>query len=88
MMMTTAIVSRPMIVFSAKKDPTKKLKKFGKRLIQERRQDLERMGDRLKEIARDEERRTKELLKEHREFFEQKNGSATPNEKAIDFFEK
>jgi len=88
-MMMTLAHHRPTIVFSAKKkDPTKKLKKFGKRLIKERRHDLDRMGDRLKEIARDEERRTKELLKEHREFFEKKKSSTTPDEHVIDFFEK
>ena len=84
------IQSTTHITFSAKKkDPTKKFQKFGKRLIQERRNDLERMGDRIKEIARDEERRTKEMLKEHREFFEKKQQqSASGDEKAIDFFEK
>jgi len=83
------LTSKTNIVFSAKKkDPTKKLKKFGKRLARERRHDLERMGDRFKEIARDEERRTKELLKEHRDFFEKKKAPTTPEEQAIDFFEK
>lgn len=83
------LTSTTTIVFSAKKkDPTKKLKKFGKRLARERRHDLERMHDRFKEIARDEERRTKELLKEHRDFFEKKQVPSTPEEQAIDFFEK
>lgn len=87
--MLTLATTTTTIVFSAKKtDPSKKLKKFGKRLIRERRNDLARMGDRVKEIARDEERRTKELLKEHREFFEKKEVPSTPEEKAIDFFEK
>ena len=62
----------------------KKLKKFRKRLAKERRDDLQRMADKIKDIAEDEKRRSKELLREHREYFE------TPRQKksSIDFFEK
>ncbi len=63
----------------------KKVKKFRKRLAKERREDLNRMAEKIKDIAEDEKRRSKELLREHREFFE------TPRQKkdkSIDFYEK
>jgi succinylglutamate desuccinylase len=63
----------------------KKLRKFRKRLARERREDLNRMAEKIKDIAEDEKRRSKELLREHREFFE------TPRQKkdkSIDFYEK
>lgn len=64
----------------------KKLRKFRKRLAKERREDLERMANKIKDIGQDELRRSKELLREHREYFE------TPRqgrkEKSIDFYEK
>ena len=61
----------------------KKLKKFRKRLSRERREDLQRMADKIKDIGEDELRRSKELLREHREYYETK-----PKEKSIDFYEK
>ena len=64
----------------------KKLRKFRKRLAKERREDLERMANKIKDIGQDELRRSKELLREHREYFE------TPRqgrkETSIDFYEK
>ena len=61
----------------------KKLRKFRKRLAKERREDLQRMADKIKDIGEDELRRSKELLREHREYYETK-----PKEKSIDFYEK
>jgi len=66
---------------------TKKFKKFGKRLARERRADLDRYAEKIRDIAADERRRTKELLKDHREFFE-KSPSTKNRTTAIDFFEK
>jgi len=65
----------------------KKLKKFRKRLAKERRDDLQRMADKIKDIAEDEKRRSKELLREHREYFETPRQKKT-KETSIDFFEK
>ena len=65
----------------------KKLKKFRKRLAKERREDLQRMADKIKDIAEDEKRRSKELLREHREYFETPRQSKTKDD-SIDFFEK
>ena len=64
----------------------KKLRKFRKRLAKERREDLERMAEKIKDIGQDELRRSKELLREHREYFE--TAPKKTKEKSIDFFEK
>jgi succinylglutamate desuccinylase len=58
-------------------------KKFRRLLSHERREDLQRMADKIKDIGEDELRRSKELLREHREYYETK-----PKEKSIDFYEK
>ena len=63
---------------------TKRFKKFGKKMKKQRQQDLGRIGDRFKDIARDEERRAKEIFKQHQEFFQ---GAQKKEEVAIDFFE-
>jgi len=70
------------------KKEIKKFRKFGKRIARERRTDFERMADKMKDIAKDEERRTKELLKEHREFFEKRGGGGGDESTSIDFYEK
>jgi hypothetical protein len=70
------------------KKEVKKFRKFGKRIARERRVDFERMADKMKDIAKDEERRTKELLKQHREFFEKRVGGDDAESISIDFYEK
>lgn len=64
----------------------KKLRKFRKRLARERREDLQRMADKIKDIGQDEMRRSKELLREHQEYFEK--SEKKKKETSIDFFEK
>jgi len=64
----------------------KKLRKFRKRLARERREDLQRMADKIKDIGQDEMRRSKELLREHREYFEK--SEKKKKDTSIDFFEK
>jgi hypothetical protein len=64
----------------------KKLKKFRKRLAKERREDLQRMADKIKDIGQDEMRRSKDLLREHREYFEKSEKKT--KDTSIDFFEK
>ena len=66
---------------------TKRFKKFGKKMKKQRQDDLGRIGDRFKDIARDEERRAKEIFKHHQDFFKGANDSQKKEEVAIDFFE-
>jgi len=66
---TTASSTRTITVCGMKKTQ-KSFKKFGKRLAKQRREDLNLMGQRVKDIARDEERRARELAAEHQAFIE------------------
>lgn len=60
------------------KKTQKNFKKFGKRLAKQRRADLNLMGQRVKDIAHDEERRARQLAKDHREFIESLVGREEP----------
>jgi len=74
------------VVFASSKKVVKKFKKFGKRMSRERQLDLERYGQRLKDIALEERRRTRELFREHKEFFEK--SVPEQSQTNIDFYEK
>lgn len=78
------------LVSSSKKKMAKKFKKFGQRMFRERQLDLERYGQRLKDIAVEERKRSQQLLQDHREFFEKNFGSIDDENipTSIDFFEK
>lgn len=65
---------------------TKRFKKFGKQMKKQRQDDLARIKDKFTDIARDEERRAKEIFRQHQEFF--KGASPKKEEVALDFFEK
>jgi ClpP class serine protease len=83
MLTTTAAATKP--GFRVKK-VQKRLKKFGKRVARDRRGDFARIGERFKDIANDEQRRSRELLEQHREFFE--NGvEEKVEDTSIDFFD-
>jgi hypothetical protein len=70
-------------VIAGKKKMRKRLRKFGRKLANDRRDDLQRMADKIGEICREEERRSKELFREHREFFDDDDYKP----QSIDFFE-
>jgi hypothetical protein len=63
----------------------KRFKKFGKKMRKQRNEDVGRIREKLTDIARDEERRAKDIFKQHREFFQ--GSSKKTDEVAIDFFE-
>jgi len=65
---------------------TKRFKKFGKKMKKQRGDDLSQIGDKFKDIAREEERRAKDIFREHQEFFQKKTAKEPTTE--IDFFEK
>ena len=67
----------------------KRFKKFGKKMRKQRNEDVGRIREKLTDIARDEERRAKDIFKQHKEFFQDasKNSSKKTDEVAIDFFE-
>ena len=80
--MFTLVSNFHVFASSSHKKDRKRFRKFGKKVAQERRTDFERMAEKIKDIAEDEKRRTKEFVKEHREFFEKQPDTT------IDFFEK
>jgi UDP-N-acetylmuramyl pentapeptide synthase len=67
---TAASSTRNVTVCGSMKKTQKSFKKFGKRLAKQRRDDLNLMGQRVKDIARDEERRARELAADHQAFIE------------------
>lgn len=62
-----------------------RFKKIGKRIQKQRQGEVERIRDKLSDIAREEERRAKEIFKQHKDIFK-KSKKSTP--KSIDLYEK
>jgi hypothetical protein len=63
---------------------TNRFKKFGKKMKKRTGDDVSKIREKLSDISRDEQRRAKEIFKEHQEFFK---GSQKKEEVAIDFYE-
>ena len=71
------------ITFAAK---TNRFKKFGKKMKKNSDADVGKIREKLSDISRDEQRRVKDIFREHQEFF---NGSTPKTEEvSIDFFQK
>jgi len=61
---------------------TPNFKKFGKKMQKQRKGDIDRIVDRLSDIAKEETTRAKEIFEEHKKVL-------TPSKKtSIDFYEK
>ena len=63
---------------------TNRFKKFGKKMKKQNDTDVGKIREKLSDISRDEQRRVKEIFKEHQEFFK---GSQKKEEVAIEFYE-
>lgn len=63
---------------------TNRFKKFGKKMKKQNDTDVGKIREKLSDISRDEQRRVKEIFREHQEFFK---GSQKKEEVAIDFYE-
>lgn len=81
-----AILSSPTIMMSTQQ----RFKKFGKDVSDQRKSELSKIGDALKNIADEEKTRAKKLFDDHKKFFTDKNTdmSTTTTKKSIDFYEK
>ena len=66
----TAASSTRNVTVCGMKKTRKEFQKFGKRLTKQRRDDLDLMGQRVKDIVKDERRRAQTLVDEHQEFLE------------------
>lgn len=66
---------------------TKRLRKFGKKMKKQNDTDVGKIREKLSDISRDEQRRVKEIFREHQEFF--RGSPKTKKEEiSIDFYEK
>jgi hypothetical protein len=63
---------------------TKRFKKFGRKMKKNSDTDVGKIREKLSDISRDEQRRVKEIFREHQDFFK---GSQKKEEVSIDFFE-
>ena len=63
---------------------TKRFKKFGRKMKKQNDTDVGKIREKLSDISRDEQRRVKEIFREHQDFFK---GSQKKEEVSIDFFE-
>jgi hypothetical protein len=57
----------------------------GKKVQKQRKGEVEKIKDRLKDIARDEEKRAKDIFKQHQDIFKKKKPTKSTS---IDLFEK
>jgi|TARA_B100001142_G_scaffold242161_1_gene241209 cell fate regulator YaaT (PSP1 superfamily) len=69
---------------------TDKFKKVGKRVQKQRKGEVEKIKDRIKDIARDEEKRAKDIFKQHQDIFkpDTKKKGRSAKSTSIDLFEK
>lgn len=68
---------------------TDDFKKIGKKIQKQRNSEVERIKDKIGDIARDEQRRVKEIFKEHQDIIKKnKETKKKSNSKKIDLYEK
>ena len=69
---------------------TDEFKKLGKKIQKQRQTEVDRIKDKIGDIARDEQRRVKEIFKEHQDIFKKNKEArkASKKSKSIDLYEK
>lgn len=69
---------------------TDEFKKVGKKIQKQRQTEVDRIKDKIGDIARDEQRRVKEIFKEHQDIFKKNKEArkASKKSKSIDLYEK
>jgi vacuolar-type H+-ATPase subunit E/Vma4 len=63
-------------------------KKVGKKIQKQRQAEVERIKDKISDIARDEERRVKDIFKQHQDIIKKQKQTKAPKTKSIDLYEK
>ena len=86
MFTVTAASTRNVTVCGTKKTQ-KEFKRFGKRLAKQRRDDLDLMGQRVKDIVKDERSRAQTLVDEHQEFLEKIKPKNSEDDDDVSFFD-
>ena len=83
----TAASSTRNVTVCGMKKTQKSFKKFGKRLAKQRRDDLDIMGQRVKDIVKDERSRAQTLVDEHQEFLEKIKPKKSEDDDDVSFFD-
>jgi len=84
---TAASSTRNVTVCGSMKKTQKEFKRFGKRLAKQRRDDLDLMGQRVKDIVKDERSRAQTLVDEHQEFLEKIKPKKSEDDDDVSFFD-
>ena len=77
-------IANTFTVFAANKD----FKKLGKKVQKQRQGDVDRIKDKLSDIAKDETKRVKEVFEEHKKLFQKAKPKGSAKKTSIDFYEK
>jgi DNA repair photolyase len=80
-------ITNTFTVFAAN-NKNKGFKKLGKKVQKQRQGDVDRIKDKLSDIAKDETNRVKEVFEEHKKLFEKAKPERKVAKKSIDFYEK
>jgi hypothetical protein len=67
---------------------TPNFKKFGKKMQKQRKGDIDRIVDRLSDIAKEETNRAKDIFEEHKKVLTPKKQRTPSKKTSIDFYEK
>ena len=69
---------------------TDDFKKVGKKIQKQRQTEVDKIKDKISDIARNEQRRVKEIFKEHQDIFKKSKEArkASKKSKSIDLYEK
>jgi hypothetical protein len=79
-------ITNTFTVFAA--NNKKDFKKLGKKVQKQRQGDVDRIKDKLSDIAKDETERVKEVFQEHKKLFEKAKPTKKVGKTSIDFYEK
>ena len=79
-------ITNTFTVFAA--NNKKDFKKLGKKVQKQRQGDIDRIKDKLSDIAKDETERVKEVFQEHKKLFEKAKPVKKVGKTSIDFYEK
>jgi hypothetical protein len=61
---------------------------LGKKVQKQRQGDVDRIKDKLSDIAKDETKRVKEVFEEHKKLFQKAKPKGSAKKTSIDFYEK
>ena len=81
-------IANTFTVFAATNKKNNGFKKLGKKVQKQRQGDVDRIKDKLSDIAKDETKRVKEVFEEHKKLFQKAKPKGSAKKTSIDFYEK